>query len=136
MRLKSCIRRCIFVFPLLLAGLAGCSDVNWQHDPQSALNKAAQTRQRALMMFVGGFDQAATKMDTEVFADKNVQALMREFVAIRVDTMFHKQLVQKYGVQQTPAFVVVRPDMSISGKQEGGMTTDQFRTFLIRNRLK
>ncbi|GMV97912.1 MAG: thioredoxin family protein [Phycisphaerae bacterium] len=124
----------------VIAGLAvcaaGCSPIQWETSAARGLELAAQTRSRALIEFVSTFDRAAARMDEEVFADKNVQTLMREFVPIRLNVALNRKMVEQYGIRGTPTFVVLRPDQSVAGIFEGTMTAEQFRIFLIKHRLK
>ena len=120
----------------LLGGLpGGCAWVHWEFDHQAGLRKAVKNRQRALILFTRGFDTGANQMDREVFSDPDVQHLMRYFVPIRVDAGLNPRLVEQFGVKGTPAFVVVRPDLTVAAVQEGKMTAEQFRHFLIKNSL-
>ncbi len=129
-------RRMALVVAVLFGGLAaGCGPINWEYDHQVGLQKAVQNRQRALIEFVSGFDQGANQMDSEVFSDPDVQHLMRRFVPIRLDLGMNRELAQQFGVEKTPAFVVVRPDLSVAGATQGTMAADEFRRFLIRNSL-
>lgn len=121
---------------LLVGGTAGCSPVHWESSAQSGMAKAQKTNRRALIEFVSTFDQGAAQMDQEVFNKTHVQTLMEEFVPIRLNAAWNKELANKYNVQKTPAFVVLRPDASFAGMQEGTMTDEQFRFFLIKHRLK
>ena len=120
----------------VLTGLAaGCGGVNWERDQQTGFRKAVQNGQRALIEFVSGWDEGANQMDDKVFSDPDVVRLMQRFVAIRLDAGFNRQLAERYGVQQTPAFVVIRPDLTVAGMYQGTMKAEQFRAFLIRNSL-
>ena len=124
------------LFFLASLGMAsGCTGVNWEHDQQAGLHKAYERSQRAMIEFVSGFDADANRMDSQVFSDPDVVRLMQRFVAIRLDAGANKQFAEQCGITQTPAFVVVRPDMTISGSYQGTMKPDQFRLFLIRNSL-
>lgn len=120
---------------VLSALLAGCGPINWEHDPQTGLRQALQNRQRALIEFTTGIDEGASQMDSEVFSDPDVQNLMKKFVAIRVDTNLHQSLVEHFSIQKTPAFVVVRPDLTVADIHQGTMDADKFRLFLIKNSL-
>lgn len=123
---------------LLLAATAassGCVGVNWELSQQAGLRKAVQNNQRAMIEFVSGFDAETGRMHDEVFTDPDVIRLMQRFVAIRLDAGLNKQFAEQLGVTQTPAFFVVRPDMTISGSYQGIMKKEQFRLFLIRNTL-
>ena len=114
---------------------SGCTGVNWERDQEAGLRKAAQNRQRAVIEFVSGFSEATSQMDKDVFSDPDVVRLMQRFVAIRLDVGMNPKLAEQFGVKQTPWFVVVRPDMTVSGTSQAIMKADQFRLFLIRNSL-
>jgi thiol:disulfide interchange protein len=129
-------RGIVLLFACTFAAVAGgCSGINWERDQQAGLQKAVQSRQRAVIEFVAAFDEGANQMDSEVFSDPDVVKLMRRFVAIRLDWGSNKQFADQFGVQGTPAFVVVRPDLSVAGQYEGTMRSRQFQLFLIRNSL-
>jgi hypothetical protein len=119
----------------LAAACTGCLGVNWELSQQAGLRKAAQNNQRAMIEFVSTFDSATSRMHDEVFSDPDVLRLMQRYVAIRLDAGLNKQFAEQLGVTQTPAFFVVRPDMTVSGSYQGVMKKDQFRLFLIRNSL-
>jgi len=132
-RLRGCAA--VALASALLGLGSGCTGVNWEHDQEAGLRKAAKNRQRAVIEFVSGFDEATSKMDKEVFADPDVVRLMQRFVPIRLDVGMDPKLAEQFGVKQTPWFVVVRPDMTVSGTSQAIMKPDQFRLFLIRNSL-
>jgi hypothetical protein len=137
---RSAMQRWVRRGVLLLTGFilcagSGCTGVNWEHNQQAGLRKAVNNRQRALVEFVSGFDADTNRMHSEVFSDPDVVRLMQRFVAIRLDAGMNKRFAEQLGVSQTPAFFVVRPDMTVSGSYQGTMKADQFRLFLIRNSL-
>jgi hypothetical protein len=130
------LRSGMVMMAIALGGLvSGCTGVNWERDQQTGLRKAVKNTQRAMIEFVGGFDEETSRMDREVFSDPEVVRLMQRFVAIRLNAASNKQLAEQFGVNQTPAFVVVRPDLTVSGMHQGTLKADQFRMFLIRNSL-
>lgn len=128
--------RAVAALAFALLGLSsGCTGVNWERDQQAGLRKAVDNRQRAMIAFVSHLDEATGKMDSEVFSDPDVVRLMQRFVAIRLDIASNQSLAEQFGVKQVPAFVVVRPDLTVSGIHQGTMKAEQFRLFLIRNSL-
>jgi hypothetical protein len=119
----------IAVFP----ALAGCSPIKWEHNYQRGLELAQQQRKRALIHVHSNISQGSREMDSEAFSDPEVQQLMANFVAIRLDQLMDRQVVEQLGVQVVPTFFVVRPDMTIVGSHAGKMNAERFRVFLIRN---
>lgn len=130
------VRGLSFGLACMLGGLlAGCGDIAWERDHQAGLRRAVQSRKRALIEFTAGFDEGASKMDGEVFTNPDVQDLMKQFVPIRLDANMNRSLAEQFGIQKTPAFVVIRPDMSVADVYQGTMEADKFRLFLIKNSL-
>jgi hypothetical protein len=122
---------------VLAAAAGGCGGgaVKWERDQQTGLQRAVQYRQRAVIEFVSGLDEEANRMDKEVFTDPDVTKLMQRFVAIRLDRGSNRTFADQFGIQTTPAFVVLRPDLSVAGEHEGAMTSRQFQMFLIKSSL-
>jgi hypothetical protein len=115
--------------------VAGCGPIDWVHNERRGMDEAVRTGRRAIIEFVSTFDDEARQMDRDVFSDPEVVELMRRFVAVRLELGSNRQLAEECGVEQTPAFVIVRPDMTVAGMHQGTMQAQQFRAFLIGNSL-
>ena len=98
------------------------------------MGKAAQQRRRALVWFYAAANKDCRAMSKDVFEDADVQQVMKEFVAIRLDTLLNRKLTHQFNVQVVPTFVVMRPDWSVAGSYAGKMDKETFRYFLIKNR--
>jgi len=122
---------------LLLAGLSvafesGCGSIQWEHSYESGLKRAASQRRRALLQFYSAVDSDCLEMDREVFTNPDVQDMMKNFVAIRLDSVLNRKLAEQLNVQTIPTFVIIRPDRQIAGSASGGMDAEKFRIFLIK----
>lgn len=126
---------CLGLACLLVASAAGCGGINWERDYQAGIQKAARNRKRALIEFTTMFGEGVSQMDSEVFSDPDVQEMMQKFVPIRLDIGLNRRLAERFGVQKTPAFVIVRPDMTVAGMHQGTLKADEFRHFLIKSYL-
>lgn len=114
----------------VLAG--GCSPVQWQYSYEKGMRQALQQRRRVLVQFASTVSMDCQEMDAKVFSNSEVQQLMQKFVAVRLDTVLHQDLVKQFNVQTVPTFFVIRPDGQIVGSHVGTMDAEKFRMFLIK----
>ena len=111
---------------------SGCSPIRWEHSYETGLKRAARQRRRALVQFYSTVNADCLEMDRKVFSDPDVQELMHNFIAIRLDSVLNKQLAQQFNVQTVPTFIIIRPDRQIAGSTSGAMDAEKFRIFLIK----
>jgi len=131
------LRTCVLV---ALAGLGtvmgtGCQSVRWNYDYDLAMKTAAEQRRRAVVYFATGTHPECREMDWKVFTDARVREMMREFVPVRQDFLFHRPEADELGVTQVPTLVVVRPDGTVAGIHPGKLSPEELRFFLIKNRF-
>ena len=111
---------------------SGCSPIHWERDYDAGLKRAARQRRRALVQFYSAVNTDCLEMDRKV-SDPDVQELMHNFIAIRLDSVLNKQLAKQFNVQTVPTFFVIRPDRQIAGSASGKMDAEKFRIFLIKH---
>jgi len=112
--------------------IAGCGAVQWQYSYDKAKREAAQQRRRMLVEFASAASMDCHEMDAKVFTNAEVRQLMQRFVAVRLDSVFHRDLARQFNVQTTPTFFVIRPDGQVVGSLAGKMDAEKFRVFLIK----
>ncbi len=112
---------------------SGCSPIHWERGYDSGLKRAARQRRRALVQFYSAVNTDCLEMDRKVFSDPDVQELMHNFIAIRLDSVLNKKLAKQFNVQTVPTFFVIRPDRQIAGSMSGKMDAEKFRIFLIKH---
>jgi thioredoxin-related protein len=112
--------------------IAGCGSIQWQYSYDKGQRQAAQQRRRMLVEFASTVSMDCQEMDAKVFTDAKVRQLMQRFVAVRLDTVFHRELAGQFNVQTTPTFFVIRPDGQVVGSHAGKMDAEKFRVFLIK----
>ena len=128
------IRRVIIVIGALIPLTAGCSTVKWEHDYKKGVKRAAQMRKRVLLQFHSNINPDCMDMERKVFTDPEVQKLMGEYVAVRLDYLLNKQLADDLDVQIVPTFLILRHDGVIVGSHVGKMDETKFKYFLIKHR--
>jgi len=117
---------------LFVALSSGCGWVQWERSFETGMKRAATQRRRAVVQFYSAINGDCLEMDRNVFTDPEVQDLMRNFVAIRLDSVLNNNLAQNFNVQTVPTFFVIRPDGQIAGSASGLMEAEKFRIFLIK----
>ena len=113
--------------------IVGCGPIQWETSYDKGMRQAMDQRRRVLVEFVSRVSPDCADMDMSVFSDADVQKLMQKFVAIRLDTVFDKELAKYFNVQATPSFFVIRPDGQIVGSHSGKLDAEKFRIFLIKS---
>ncbi|MHC4441355.1 MAG: thioredoxin family protein [Planctomycetota bacterium] len=128
------IRSVVIAIGALISLLAGCSTIQWEHDYKKGVRRAAQLRKRVLVQFHSNVNPDCIEMDRKVFTDPEVQKLMGEYVAVRLDYLLNKKLADDLDVQIVPTFLVLRHDGAIVGSHVGKMNETKFKYFLIKQR--
>jgi hypothetical protein len=121
------------VFPVLAA--TGCGSVPWRYDFEDGLRTAAEQRRRAVVLFTAADNADSREMDFRTFSDAKVQAMMREFVPVRLDYYFNRSRADRLGIDKVPSLVVIRPDGSVAGTHSGKLSPEDLRLFLAKNRF-
>lgn len=126
------LRLALLLAAMIVGCASGCSSIQWERSFEAGLKRAATQRRRALVQFYSAVDGDCMEMDRKVFSDSDVQDLMHNFVAIRLDSVLNRKLTEQFNVQTVPTFFVIRPDGQVAGSTSGVMDTEKFRIFLIK----
>ncbi|NOZ83168.1 MAG: thioredoxin family protein [Euryarchaeota archaeon] len=102
----------------------------WNNLPE-ALEEAREQRKPVLINFWTPSCYWCVKMD-EVMQEPEVRAAMDEYVLLRVDTSRRSsgELLRRYGIYGTPAFVVLSPEGEVLATATGYMPRQEFLRFL------
>ena len=126
------MRSLLLVFALIIP-LTGCSGIPWEGGYTAGIQRAVQQRRRALIQFCNAFSADCREMELDVLADPEIRHIVDYYVPIRVDSALRADLMQQYGIETIPSYLVVRPDLSVAGVQAGKTDLETFRIFLIRH---
>ena len=97
----------------------------WQADHAAAMQKAAERRAPAIVYFRADNCKRSKALEEGAFADKDVAALLAQFVTVRIDVDHDEPNIRaKYGVRFTPAILFVGRDGKRLGEYEGAFETD------------
>ena len=99
------------VFALLLMGtnVKGAeSGSYWRSDFKTALQEAEEKKLPLLVHFYADWCGPCQKMEREVFSTSSVKEILdRKFVAVKVNSDHHQDLVKRFGVETLPSDVIV-----------------------------
>ena len=102
----------------------------WPEDLDRARAAAAASGRPLLIQFTSAGCPYCRRMEREVLSDRDVRQLLASFELVQVNGWARQDLAGRYGVQGTPAFVVVGPQDRFVGKVEGYLPADVFLDFL------
>ncbi len=131
----------IGMFSLLALVMAGAylfanrqvdTGIAWETDFDTALATAAERNTAVLVEFTTAGCVYCVKMDREVLSRRDVHEQMDRFVSAKIHWSGNEYLINRYGIDSFPTFLVIRPDgqpvLGVSGYQSVG----QFKQFLDR----
>ncbi len=101
------------------------------NDFSRAMSEAKEQKKPVLINFWTPSCYWCVRMD-EVMQDPEVRRVMEEYVLLRVDTSRQgsEQLLRRYRIYGTPAFVVLSEDGEVLATATGYMPKDRFLSFL------
>ncbi|MGH7127743.1 MAG: thioredoxin family protein [Planctomycetaceae bacterium] len=111
--------RSLIIGPVLLILLAmpigetarGNDSSVWMHDPQAALAEAKRLNRPVLLHFHAAWCVPCQTMDRGVLNQRGVlDALARDFVAVKVDYDRHTELAEQLEIATLPSDVFLYPD--------------------------
>lgn len=109
----------------LLAGIivlifSGYADaIDWQADFDKAINEASAKSMPVMIDFYAGWCGWCKKMDKDTYANKEVDALSKRFICVKVDGDKSPALKEKYGIKGYPATVFLDSGGNIIKKAVG-----------------
>ncbi|HOW70817.1 MAG TPA: hypothetical protein PKY77_09470 [Phycisphaerae bacterium] len=126
--------RRVLACSLLLA--AGCQDYRWRWDYQAAENQAREQGKDLFIFYKWWMNEDSNRMHGEVVAAPEVGALLQDTINLLLEkdsSAEYAQYLGKYGVNSTPAFVIVKPDGSYR-MEVGYIPKDRFIDFIRKAR--
>jgi len=121
---------------VVLVGCAGCVDYRWEDNYDRAMKRAAVEKKYLFIYYRYWLNPECTRMYNDVLARPEVAQHFRDTVNCQLERDWppNREHMARYGVRNTPAFVIVAPDGTYS-KREGYMPVQQFLTF-VRTALR
>lgn len=105
---------CIALFSTTPVVVGAEHSSTWRTDFKVAMQEAEQKKLPLLIHFYADWCMPCQKMEREVFSNSDVKELLgNKFVAVKINSDHHKNLVDRYQVQVLPSDVIVN---SLTGK--------------------
>ena len=87
--------------------------IPWRGTYAAALDEARSANRPAFVYFTASWCAPCQSMKSTTWADRGVDAALRDYVPVKVDIDEHPDLAQKYNVSSIPAFFVVDPSGNV-----------------------
>jgi thiol:disulfide interchange protein len=95
---------------LLTRALQRDEIIPWRTSYPAALDEGRANGKRVLVYFTATWCAPCQNLRHTTWADKDVEAALRNFVPVKVDVDEQHELALKYRVDAVPTFVVLEPD--------------------------
>lgn len=104
--------------------------IPWRPSYDAARAESARTNKPILAYFTAGWCAPCQEMKHTTWADKNVDAALRDFVPVKIDIDREQDLARKFAVRAVPAYAVVRESVDVVKQAEGAMEPAEFVAWL------
>jgi thiol:disulfide interchange protein len=106
--------------------------VPWRNNYAAALDEARSGEKRTLVYFTASWCGPCQSMKHTTFADKGVEAALRDYVPVKVDVDEHPDLSGRYTIEAVPTFVVLDPGGNVLRSWSGATRPAEFVEALKR----
>ena len=120
---------------VVLATVAGCSQVTWRVGLGPALKPAERENRLVLVYYWQAFNKDCQRMDRTVFRDKDVAAQIKTMIPVKLDATLERGWGDELGLRGVPSFLVISPSGEYLRRGAGLMDVDQFLAFLVVAKL-
>ena len=111
---------------LLLRASRADEIIPWRPTYAAALDEAKASHKRALVYFTADWCGPCQNLKHTTWADKNVEAALRDYVPVKVDVDRERDLATKYRVDAVPTFVVLDPTGASVARWSGASPPAEF----------
>lgn len=108
------------------AGLIGCSNIQWQYEPNRAARKAAATNRPQFIYFRDWLSPDSTRMENQVLRRPEAAELLRDMVNVLLDIRIYEDVARRYGIHRAPAFIITKPNGQAVERYVGVPTLERF----------
>ena len=104
--------------------------VPWRDDFAAATDEARRGGKPVFAYFTAVWCGPCQSLKHTTWADKGVEAALRDYVPVKVDVDKHPELARRYNIDGVPAFAVLRDDGQPARQTVGALPPAQFLTWL------
>ena len=118
---------------LLVRATRPAEIVPWRPTYAAALDEARGSGKRAFVYFTASWCGPCQSMKHTTWADKGVEAALRDYVPVKVDVDAQPDLSREYHVEAVPTFVVLDAGGKVINSWSGASSPGEFIDALKRS---
>ena len=100
--------------------------IPWRGSYAAALDEARSANKPAFVYFTASWCAPCQSMKSTTWADRSVDAALRDYVPVKVDIDEHPDLAQKYNVTEVPTFFVTDSTGKVLSTWSGASPPEEF----------
>jgi thiol:disulfide interchange protein len=100
--------------------------IPWRASYAAALDEARSANKPAFVYFTASWCVPCQSMKSTTWADRGVDAALRDYVPVKVDVDEHPDLAQKYNVTAMPTFLVTDKAGKVLSTWSGAASPEEF----------
>jgi len=104
--------------------------IPWRTDLAAAREEAGRTGKPVMAYFTASWCGPCQSLRHTTWADKTVDAALRDYVPVKVDVDADAAAAQRYEVRSIPAFAVLDAEGKAKKSTDGAMAPEQFVAWL------
>ncbi len=127
----------IFAAVFAFVGLSKLRDkeiIPWRDDFTAAKTEAVQQRKPIFAYFTASWCGPCQYLKSTTWADKSVDAALRDFVPVKIDIDASPALATDYGIRAVPTFVILDATGAEQSHTTGALGPADFLTWLNSSR--
>lgn len=104
--------------------------IPWRTDFAAAADEARQSRKPVFAYFTAVWCGPCQSLKHTTWADKDVDAALRDYVPVKVDIDRSPDLADRYGIRAVPSFAVLADDGRALRQTDGALPPREFLRWL------
>jgi thiol:disulfide interchange protein len=120
----------VVVVSLVARALRPKEIIPWRTDFAAATAEARQSNKPVFAYFTAEWCGPCQELKSTTWADKSVEAALRDYVPVKIDVDRRDDLAGEYHVPAVPAYVVLGTDGKTLRRTDGALPPDEFLRWL------
>ena len=104
--------------------------IPWRTDFAAATEEARREKKPVFAYFTAVWCAPCQTLAHTTWADRDVEATLRDYVPVKIDIDRNRELAEKYGVQAVPTFAVLGSDGQPVRQTDGALPPEDFLRWL------
>lgn len=118
--------------PPVATSSPAAQDITWHHTLPEALATAKKDQNLVLADFNAPWCGWCTKLDQDTLSNPKVQARLRDFTLVKIDTDQYPDIARHYNISGLPTTMILDAGGKVLHSQDGYMEPAQYLQFLAQ----